>query len=146
MTSLKNAIHLQYIYLTLKQIIIIIETYQYEHHFMLLILIYFNLSRKVFFDYNTCIENWVPSTGNCDSHWLIFLIWGWNHSIAGCHCPYQRFCFICRGDLFRIFICLFQSWRPRPHLMNRNLHPGCGDTHIVTTQWSLIPPMYWFYD
>ena len=48
MTSLKKAINLRYIYLTLKPKIIKIEIYQYEHHFLLLILIYFNLFRKVF--------------------------------------------------------------------------------------------------
>ena len=48
MTSLKKAIILRYIYLTLKPKLIKIKTYQYEHHFLLLILIYFNLFRKLF--------------------------------------------------------------------------------------------------
>ena len=48
MTSLKKAIILQYIYFTLKPTLIKIKTYQYELHFLLLILIYFNLFRKVF--------------------------------------------------------------------------------------------------
>ena len=48
MTSLKKAINLWYINLTLKPKLIKIKTYQYEQHFMLLILIYFNLLRKVF--------------------------------------------------------------------------------------------------
>ena len=45
---MKNAISLQYIYLYLEPKLIIIKTYKYEHHFLLLILIYFNLFRKVF--------------------------------------------------------------------------------------------------
>ena len=48
MTYLKNAINLRYIYLTLKPKLIKIKTYKYEHHFLLLILIYLNLFRKVF--------------------------------------------------------------------------------------------------
>ena len=48
MTSLKKAIILRYIYLTLKQIILRIKTYEYEHHFLLLILINFNLFIRVF--------------------------------------------------------------------------------------------------
>ena len=48
MTSLKKAIILRYIYLTLKTKIIIIKTYQYENHFLLIILIYFNVFKKVF--------------------------------------------------------------------------------------------------
>ena len=49
MTSPKKDINLQYIYLTLKPKLIKIETYPYEQHFMLLILIYFNLFIKMFF-------------------------------------------------------------------------------------------------
>ena len=48
MTSLEIAINLLYIYLTLKPKIIKIKTYQYEHHFMLLVLAYINLFRKLF--------------------------------------------------------------------------------------------------
>ena len=48
MTSLKKAIILLYIYLTLKQKIIKAKTYQYDHHFLLLMLIYSNLFRKEF--------------------------------------------------------------------------------------------------
>ena len=48
MTSLKKAILLRYIYLTLKPKLLSIKTYQYEHHFMMLVLIYFNLIRKLF--------------------------------------------------------------------------------------------------
>ena len=47
MTSLKKAIILRYIYLTLKPKLIRTKTYQYEHHFLLLILIYYNLFRKM---------------------------------------------------------------------------------------------------
>ena len=55
MTSLKKAINLQYIYLTLKPKVIKIKTYQYENHFLLLILIYFNPFREK--NYNTCTAN-----------------------------------------------------------------------------------------
>ena len=48
MTSLKEDITLRYIYLTLKPKLIKIKTYQYDHHFLLLILIYLNLFRKLF--------------------------------------------------------------------------------------------------
>ena len=48
MTFLKKDINLRNIYLTLKPKLINIKTYQYEHQFLLLILIYFNLFRKVF--------------------------------------------------------------------------------------------------
>ena len=48
MTSLKKAIILRYIYLTLKPKLIRIKTYQYKHHFLLLVFIYFDLFRKVF--------------------------------------------------------------------------------------------------
>ena len=68
MTSLKKAINLQYTYLTLKPKLIEIKTYQYEHHFLLLVLIDFNLFRKLFFEYNTCTANLVPLTGSCGSH------------------------------------------------------------------------------
>ena len=40
------------------------------------------------FDYNTCTANWVPLTGNCDNHFLIF------SSGAGTTLPY-------RGDILR---------------------------------------------
>ena len=43
----EKAVNLRYIYLTLKPKLIKIKTYQYEHHFLLLVLIYFNLFRKV---------------------------------------------------------------------------------------------------
>ena len=46
MTFLKKAINLRYIYLTLKPKIINNKTYLYEHHFPLLVLIYFNVFRK----------------------------------------------------------------------------------------------------
>ena len=45
---MKKAINLRYIYLTLKPKLIKIKTYQYEHHFLVLVLIYFNLFGKVF--------------------------------------------------------------------------------------------------
>ena len=45
---MKKAIILWYIYLTLKPKLVKIKTNQYEHHFLLLILIYFNLSIKLF--------------------------------------------------------------------------------------------------
>ena len=45
----ENAIILRYIYLNLKPKLIRIKTYQYGHHFLLLVLIYLNLFRKVFF-------------------------------------------------------------------------------------------------
>ena len=48
MTSLKKAIILRYIYLTLKPKLIKIKTYQYKHQFLLFILIYFNLFIKAF--------------------------------------------------------------------------------------------------
>ena len=47
MPSQKKAIILRYIYLNLKPKLIKIEPYDYEHHIMLLILIYFNLLSKV---------------------------------------------------------------------------------------------------
>ena len=48
MIYVKKAIILRYIYLTLKPKLIQIKTYQYKHHFLLLVLIYFNLFRKTF--------------------------------------------------------------------------------------------------
>ena len=48
MTSLKNAMILRYIYITLKPKLIKIKTYQYENHYLMLIFIYFNLFRKMF--------------------------------------------------------------------------------------------------
>ena len=48
MPSQKKAIILRYMYLNSKPKLIKIETYKYKHHIMLLILIYFNLLRKVF--------------------------------------------------------------------------------------------------
>ena len=48
MSSQKMTIFLQYIYLNLKPKLIKIETHEYEHHILLLILIYFNLFRKLF--------------------------------------------------------------------------------------------------
>ena len=48
MTSLKKSINLRYIYLNLKPKLIKTKTYQYEHHFLLIVLIYFNIFRKVF--------------------------------------------------------------------------------------------------
>ena len=48
MTSLNKVIILRYIYLTLKPKLIKIKTHQYEHHFLLLILICLNLFRDVF--------------------------------------------------------------------------------------------------
>ena len=48
MIYLKKAINLWYIYLTLKPKLLKIKTYQYKHHFLLLVLIYFNLFREVF--------------------------------------------------------------------------------------------------
>ena len=48
MTSLKKSMILRYIYLTLKPKFKEIKTYQYEHHFLLLILLYFDLFRNVF--------------------------------------------------------------------------------------------------
>ena len=44
---MKRAIILRYIYHTLKPKLKT-KTYQYEHHFLLLILVYFNLLGKVF--------------------------------------------------------------------------------------------------
>ena len=46
MTSLEKAINSRYIYLTLKPKLLKIKTYQYEHHFLMLVLIYFNLFRE----------------------------------------------------------------------------------------------------
>ena len=49
MTYLKKFINLQYIYLTLQpKLTKYIHIYQYTHHFLLLVLIYLNLCRKVF--------------------------------------------------------------------------------------------------
>ena len=48
MTSLKKAIIIRYIYIALKPKKIKTKSYKYDHHFLLLILIYFNLFRKVF--------------------------------------------------------------------------------------------------
>ena len=42
----------------------------------------FQFIQKSDFESNTCTANWAPLTGNYDSHQLIFLIWGWNHSVA----------------------------------------------------------------
>ena len=42
MTCLKKAINLRYIYPALKPKLIKIKIYQYEHHFLLLVLIYYN--------------------------------------------------------------------------------------------------------
>ena len=49
MKFLEKSIILQYIYLTLKPKLIRIKEYQYEHHFLMLNLIYFNLFRKGFY-------------------------------------------------------------------------------------------------
>ena len=80
MTSKKKAIILRRIYLTLKPKLIknqntSIWALLYAAHIDILQFI-----QKSVFDYNTCTANWVPLTGNCDNHLLIFLIWGWNHS------------------------------------------------------------------
>ena len=48
MTYLKKAISLWYIYLTLNPKVIKIKIYQYKHQFIIIVLIYFNLFRKVF--------------------------------------------------------------------------------------------------
>ena len=65
MTFLKKVIILRYVYLTLKQKLIKVKTYQYEHHIMLIILIYFNDTEGAC-DYNTCTTNWFPLTDNRD--------------------------------------------------------------------------------
>ena len=41
---------------------------------------YISIYSEKCFDYNTHTANWVPLTSNCDIHWVIFLIWVWNHS------------------------------------------------------------------
>ena len=48
MTSQEKATILRYVYLTLKQKLTKIKTYEYEHHILLLILISFNLFKKLF--------------------------------------------------------------------------------------------------
>ena len=45
---MKKATILRYMYLTLKPKFKKIKTYQYEQHFLLIVLIYLNLFRKVF--------------------------------------------------------------------------------------------------
>ena len=56
----------------------------------------FQFILKTYFNYNACTKNWVPLTGNCDSHELTFLISDCNHSLVGTellppyHCPMRE--------------------------------------------------------
>ena len=78
MTYLKKAINLGYLFLTFKPEKE--KNHQNMHHFLLHVLVCFNLFR-IFFDPNTCTLNCAQITGTVDVHQVNCTIWGWNNSV-----------------------------------------------------------------
>ena len=78
MNSLKKAINLRYIYLTMKpKKNISVRAPLCDVHTDI-----FQFIQESVFDHNTCTVNWVPLTGEFDIHYVNFPIWGWNNSDA----------------------------------------------------------------
>ena len=82
MTSQEKAINLRYIFITFKPKIYI-KTHQYIHLFILHVMVFFNLFRRVFLTPIHVPFQRAPIMGFVDVHWVNCHIWVWNKSKLG---------------------------------------------------------------